>query len=65
MAKKPVGNDRELNKCTYVSFYGLDGAKKELNKIINEALELLNEYGIIDGYRLTYGPVKKYLEEHK
>lgn len=42
---KPVGNDRELNKCTYVSFYGLDGAKKELTKIINEALELLNEYG--------------------
>ena len=42
---KPVGNDRELKKCTYVSFYGLDGAKKELNKIINEALELLNEYG--------------------
>lgn len=42
---KPVGNDRELNKCTYVSFYGLDGAKKELAKIINEALELLNEYG--------------------
>lgn len=42
---KPVGNDRKLNKCTYVSFYGLDGAKKELNKIINEALELLNEYG--------------------
>ena len=42
---KPVGNDRKLNKCTYVSFYGLDGAKKELTKIINEALELLNEYG--------------------
>ena len=42
---KPVGNDSELNKCTYVSFYGLDGAKKELTKIINEALELLNEYG--------------------
>ena len=42
---KPVGNDRELTKCTYVSFYGVDGAKKELTKIINEALELLNEYG--------------------
>lgn len=28
-------------------------------------IELLNEYGIIDGYRLTYGPVKKYLDEHK
>lgn len=28
-------------------------------------IELLNKYGIIDGYRHTYGPVKKYLEEHK
>lgn len=28
-------------------------------------IELLNKYGIIDGYRYTYGPVKKYLEEHK
>lgn len=28
-------------------------------------IELLNKYGIIDGYRKTYGPVKKYLEEHK
>lgn len=41
---KPVGNDKELNKCTYVSFYGLDGAKEELNRIIDEALELLNEF---------------------
>lgn len=28
-------------------------------------IELLNKYGIIDGYRKTYGPVKKYIEEHK
>ena len=28
-------------------------------------VELLNKYGIIDGYRHTYGPVKKYLSEHK
>lgn len=28
-------------------------------------IELLNKYGIIDGYRHTYGPVKKYLDEHK
>ncbi len=27
-------------------------------------IELLNKYGIIDGYRRTYGPVKKYIEEH-
>lgn len=28
-------------------------------------LELIEKYGIIDGYRRTYGPVKKYIEEHK
>ena len=27
-------------------------------------IELLNKYGIIDGYRHTYGPVKKYIDEH-
>ena len=42
---KPVGNDKELNKCTYVSFYGLDGAKKELDRIIEEALKALEPYG--------------------
>lgn len=42
---KPVGNDKKLNKCTYVSFYGLDGAKKELDKIISEAIEILKPYG--------------------
>lgn len=26
-------------------------------------IELLNKYGIIDGYRLTYGPVKKLLDD--
>ena len=41
---KPVGNDKKLNKCTYVSFYGLDGAKKELDKIISEAIEILKPY---------------------
>ena len=42
---KPVGNDKELNKSTYVSFYGLEGAKKELDKIIDEALKYLQPYG--------------------
>ena len=41
---KPVGNDKELEKCTYVSYYGLDGAKKELNQIIDEALNDLKEF---------------------
>lgn len=42
---KPVGNDKELGKCTYVSYYGLDGAKQELNKVIDEAISTLEEYG--------------------
>lgn len=42
---KPVGNDKELNKCTYVSYYGLEGAKKELDKIIIDAINELEVYG--------------------
>lgn len=42
---KPVGNDKEHEKCTYVSIYGLDGAKEKLSENINEALESLNDYG--------------------
>lgn len=42
---KPVGNDKELGKCTYVSRYGLEGAKEILNKITEEAVNELEEYG--------------------
>lgn len=42
---KPVGNDKIHNKCTYVSEYGLDGAKEQLNQTIVEALNILNEFG--------------------
>ncbi len=42
---KPVGNDKELGKCTYVSEYGLQGAKEILDKITKEAIEELEEYG--------------------
>lgn len=28
-------------------------------------IEAINKYGLIDGYRKTYGPIKKYLEEGK
>ena len=41
---KPVGNDKELEKCTYVSKYGLQGAKDILDKITKEAIEGLNDY---------------------
>ena len=42
---KPVGNDKKHEKCTYVPIYGLEGAKNKLEKITNEALEILNIYG--------------------
>ena len=30
---KPVGNDKEKEKCTYVSQYGVSGAKKHITRI--------------------------------
>ena len=42
---KPVGNDKELGKCTYVSKYGLKGAKEKLDIITKEAINELKEYG--------------------
>ena len=42
---KPVGNDKKMEKCTYVSQYGLDKAKDILDKITKEAIEELEEYG--------------------
>lgn len=42
---KPVGNDKEHHKCTYVSHYGLEKAKEELDKIIDSALDDLEPYG--------------------
>ena len=41
---KPVGNDRERGKCTYVTKYGLEVSKEMLNKIINDAIEIINSY---------------------
>lgn len=39
--------------------------KKNKGYPTKKHLELIEKYGIIDGYRRTYGPVKKYIEEHK
>ena len=38
---KPVGNDKKMEKCTYVSQYGLQGAKEELEKVTKEAIKCL------------------------
>lgn len=42
---KPVGNDKEMNKATYVSMYGLEVAKEMLEKVIFEANDVINKYG--------------------
>lgn len=42
---KPVGNDKKLEKCTYVSQYGLQGAKAILDKITKEAVKEIEMYG--------------------
>ena len=41
---KPVGNDKILEKCTYVSKYGLEGAKERLENLTKEAIEELEVY---------------------
>ena len=41
---KPVGNDEKLEKCTYVSKYGLEESKKILEKITKEAIEEISIY---------------------
>ena len=41
---KPVGNDKEMGKCTYVSKYGLNGAKDILDEITNEAVKIIKEF---------------------
>ena len=42
---KPVGNDKEKQKCTYVSQYGLNGAKDILNTLTEDAINCLSNYG--------------------
>ena len=42
---KPVGNDREKHKCTYVTKYGLQEAKDILEKIISEAVAITEKHG--------------------
>lgn len=42
---KPVGNDEARGKCTYVSKYGLEQAKKILDDTTKEAIEMLESFG--------------------
>lgn len=42
---KPVGNDKELNKVTYVTKFGLIKAQEYLENITQEALKSIEKYG--------------------
>jgi len=45
--------------------YPMYNYKKNKGYPTKEHIEAINKYGIIDGYRKTYGPVKDYLEKNK
>lgn len=42
---KPIGNDREKEKVTFVTKYGLDDAKDMLKTTIDKGIKELKEYG--------------------
>ena len=42
---KPVGNDREHGKVTFVTKYGLEESKRILDRITNEAINEIELYG--------------------
>jgi hypothetical protein len=41
---KTVGKDKNCNKLTYVSLYGLDEAKKKFELLINDCYGIVNKY---------------------
>ena len=47
---KPVGNDREKGKCTYVTKYGLEKAEEMLSEQIEGAINYIKDYVIEDEF---------------
>lgn len=41
---KPTGSDLEQNKTTFVTLFGIEGAKKEAEKLTGQALRILDEF---------------------
>ena len=58
-----VARDRLCLK--YDELYPEYGFAKHKGYPTKKHIELLNKYGIIDGYRHTYGPVKEYLDKNQ
>lgn len=55
---KPIGSDRENNKTTFVTLYGLDKAKEIAEKLTADALDSLKK---IDGDTLALKELTSYL----
>lgn len=58
-----VTRDRMLDELD--KKYPMYNYKKNKGYPTKEHIEAINKYGIIDGYRKTYGPVRDYLEKNK
>ena len=57
-----------MGKCTYVSQFGIEGAKEKLEKITNEAIEEINVYETRKKWLLESKPScyrKKKLESYQ
>ena len=58
-----VTRDREMIELD--KKYPMYNYKKNKGYPTKEHIDAINKYGLIDGYRKTYGPVKDYLENNK
>lgn len=47
---KPIGSDEKNEKTTYVTFYGLEKSKEEVERLSDEALSLLRELESSEGH---------------
>lgn len=47
---KPIGSDEKNHKATYVTFEGLEQAKKDVERLSDEAVELLTDLGRESGF---------------
>ena len=56
-----VTRDRELRELD--EKYPMYGFKNHKGYPTKKHLEAIKKYGLIDGYRKTYGPIKKYMEK--
>ncbi|SEK32731.1 geranylgeranyl diphosphate synthase, type II [Pseudobutyrivibrio ruminis] len=55
---KPIGSDKKNEKCTYVTFAGIEKSKEEVKRLTDEAVEELNS---LDNHNEFLNELLKYL----